>query len=87
MKTKKIPERMCVLTREKLPKQELIRIVMFNDEISVDETGKKNGRGCYLKKDIDVALDAKKKKILNKVFKKDVEDKIYDEIIDKLKKG
>ena len=65
----------------------MIRIVLFNDEVSVDETGKKNGRGCYLKKDIDVVNDAKKKKVLNKVFKKDVEDKIYDEIIDKLKKG
>ena len=84
MKTKKIPMRMCIYTKEKLPKKELIRIVMFNDEISVDETGKKNGRGCYLKKDKDVVIEAKKKKVLNKVFKKDVEDKIYDEIIDKL---
>ena len=84
MKNKKVPMRMCILTKEKLPKKELIRIVMFNDEISVDETGKKNGRGCYLKKDENVIKEAKKKKLLNKVFKKDVEDKIYDEIIDKL---
>ena len=84
MKTKKIPMRMCVYTKEKLPKKELIRIVMFNEEIFVDETGKKNGRGCYLKKDKDVILEAKKNKILNRVFNKDVEDKIYDEIISKI---
>ena len=75
---------MCVYTKEKLPKKELIRIVMFNEEIFVDETGKKNGRGCYLKKDKDVILEAKKNKILNRVFNKDVEDKIYDEIISKI---
>lgn len=80
MKEKKIPMRMCVVTHEKYPKKDLLRVVLFNGEISVDETGKKNGKGCYLKKDIDVINEARKKKILNKVFSCDVDDKIYDEI-------
>ena len=47
MKTKKIPMRTCVITKEKLPKQELIRIVRTKEEkIIVDETGKANGRGA-----------------------------------------
>ncbi len=78
---KKIPERMCVVTREKYPKKELIRIVLFNGEITVDETGKKNGKGCYLKKDINVIEEARKKKILNKVFEAEVDDTIYDEVL------
>ena len=62
---KKIPERTCVVTKEKLPKKELIRIVRNKDgEVFVDETGKLSGRGAYLKKDKDVILLAKKNKAL-----------------------
>ena len=52
---KKIPLRTCVITKEKLPKKELIRIVRNKDgEVSVDETGKQNGKGVYLKRDLDI---------------------------------
>lgn len=81
MQVKKIPMRMCVVTREKLPKKELLRVVKFNDEISVDLTGKQNGKGCYLKKDKSVVQLARKNKILNKIFECDVNDEIYDEIL------
>ena len=60
MKTKKIPIRSCAITKERLPKQELIRIVRTKDlEVLVDETGKLNGKGAYLKKDIKVINKAK----------------------------
>ena len=72
---------MCILTREKLPKKDLIRIVNFNNEIIVYSTGKQNVKGCYLKKDINVINEARTKKILNKVFETNVDDKIYDEAI------
>ena len=78
---KKIPMRTCVVTKEKLPKKELLRIVKFNDEITVDPSGKLNGKGCYLKKDKEVVLKAKNSKVLNKVFETDVEESIYDEIL------
>lgn len=78
---KKIPMRTCVVTKEKLPKKDLIRVVKFGDDISVDVTGKANGKGCYLKKDKDVILKAKKDKILNKIFNTEVDDSIYDELI------
>lgn len=78
---KKVPMRMCILTREKLPKKELIRVVNFNGEVSVDVTGKKNGKGCYLKRDASVINEAKNKKILNHVFEMDVPEEIYDEIL------
>jgi hypothetical protein len=81
MKTKKIPMRMCVLTREKLPKKELIRIVSFNGEIKVDSLGKQNGKGCYLKKDKEVIENARKKKILNHIFETEVSDSIYEECL------
>lgn len=78
---KKIPMRMCILTKEKLPKKELIRVVKFNDTISVDLTGKQNGKGCYLKKDAEVIKQAQKKKILNSVFETEVSDEIYEELL------
>ena len=84
MKTKKVPMRMCVLTREKLPKNDLIRIVSFQDEIFVDITGKKNGKGCYLKKDASVIEEKKKKKVLNHIFETEVNDDIYDEILNNI---
>ena len=81
---KKIPMRMCVVTKEKLPKRELLRIVKTEDGIVVDETGKVNGHGCYLKKDVDVVNLARDKKILDKVLEEKIEDSIYDEIISKI---
>ena len=46
MKTKKIPLRTCIFTKEKLPKRELLRIVRTPEgNIIIDESGKANGRG------------------------------------------
>ena len=82
---KKIPMRMCVVTREKYPKLELFRIVKFDNNIFLDTTGKANGKGCYLKKDLEVISKAKKTKILNKIFECEVKDEIYDEMINLIK--
>ena len=81
MAVKKIPMRSCIVTKEKLPKKELIRIVKFGDVVTVDETGKSNGKGCYLKKDKEVILLAKKNKALDRVFECSIDESIYDEIL------
>jgi len=73
--------RMCVITKEKLPKKDLIRIVMNENEIKIDLSGKLNGKGCYLKKDIEVINKAKNTKVLNRVFETDVNVLIYDELL------
>ena len=81
MKNKKIPMRSCVVTKEKLPKGELIRIVRTTTgEIIPDISGKINGRGAYIKKDITVLERAKKSKILEKLFEISISDEVYDEI-------
>ena len=81
MKTKKIPMRMCVLTHEKLPKKDLLRIVVNDGKIVGDLTGKLNGRGCYLKKDKLIIEEEKKRKILNRIFEMEVSDEVYEELI------
>lgn len=81
MKTKKIPMRSCVITHEKLPKQELIRVVRGTDGIVyVDQTGKLNGRGAYLKKDLATIEKAKKTGVLNKILEVNVPESIYEEL-------
>lgn len=78
---KKIPLRSCVITREKLSKKELIRVVRDNNgKVFVDLTGKANGRGAYLKKDLEVLKKARLNKQLDKHLIALVPDSIYDEI-------
>ena len=79
MKNRKIPMRSCVITKEKLPKMELLRIVKTPDG-EIDTTGKLNGRGAYIKKDIEVLEKAKKSKILDKILETNISTEIYDEI-------
>ena len=81
MKNRKIPMRSCVVTREKLPKSELLRIVRTPEgNVLVDETGKQNGKGAYIKKDITVLEKAKKSKILEKMLEVVISEQVYDEI-------
>ena len=78
---KKMPERTCVITKEKLPKQELIRVVRTPEgKVVVDETGKQNGRGAYLKKDIEVFNKAKKTKVLDRILEVEVNDEVYSDL-------
>ena len=78
---KKIPLRTCTITKEKLPKQELIRVVRTPEgKIEIDLTGRLNGHGAYLKKDLSVIELAKKKKILNRVLETEVPDEIFEQL-------
>ena len=85
MKNKKIPMRSCVVTKEKLPKQELLRIVKTTDSnVVIDDTGKINGRGAYIKKDIDVLDKAIKSKVLERHLEVSISEEVYDEIRKKI---
>lgn len=81
MKQKKIPMRTCVVTKEKWPKKELIRVVKDNlGNVSVDATGKANGHGAYIKKDLEVLSLAKKTKVLDRYLQTIVNDDVYSEL-------
>lgn len=82
MKEKKIPLRTCVISREKFPKKELLRIVRTPEgEVKIDVTGKMNGHGAYIKKDKEVVLKAKKSKVLEKYLEISIDDSLYDEML------
>ena len=81
MKIKKIPMRSCVITKEKLPKCDLVRVVRGVDNIvSIDLTGKLNGRGAYLCKNIDCLKMARKNKGLERSFKMSIPNEVYDSL-------
>lgn len=81
MKIRKIPLRSCVVTKERLPKQELLRIVRTpQKEVVVDSSGKQNGRGAYIKCDLEVLEKAKKSKILEKRLECNISEEVYEEI-------
>ena len=81
MKNRKIPMRSCVVTREKLPKAELLRIVKTTDgNVVADISGKINGRGAYIKKDIEVLEKAIKSKVLERQLETTISMDVYEEI-------
>ncbi|MFI3329517.1 MAG: YlxR family protein [bacterium] len=78
---KKVPMRSCALTKEQLPKQQLIRVVRTPEqEVIVDTKGKANGRGAYLKADLEVIKKAQKTKILDRKLEVSVNEEIYEEL-------
>jgi predicted RNA-binding protein YlxR (DUF448 family) len=81
MKSKKVPMRTCVVTKEKLEKKDLVRIVRTNEgKVVIDLTGKLNGRGAYIKKDIEAINKAKKSKALDRNLEIEIPNEIYEEL-------
>ena len=82
---KKIPMRTCVVSKEKCEKRDLLRIVRTPEKkVIIDETGKANGRGAYLKKDREVINKAKQTKVLDQVLEVSIPDSIYEEMLEKI---
>ncbi len=78
-KVKKIPMRQCMGCNEHKPKPELLRVVRSaEEEISLDFTGKKNGRGAYLCRDIKCLRRARKSHRIDKVLECDIPEAVYD---------
>lgn len=83
MAIKKIPMRTCVITKEKCPKKDLIRVVRTPElSVVIDNTGKLNGRGAYIKKDKETIIKAQKTNILNRHLEVNVPNSIYDELLE-----
>ncbi|MGM7720408.1 YlxR family protein [uncultured Metabacillus sp.] len=82
MNNRKIPLRKCVVTGEMKAKKELIRVVRSKEgDVSIDLTGKKNGRGAYITLDKECILQAKKKNTLANHLKANIEDSVYEELL------
>lgn len=83
---KKIPMRQCTGCGEMKSKKELIRVIKTpKDEIVIDFTGKKNGRGAYLCNSYECFTKARKTKAIERSLKTTIPDEIYDELEKELK--
>ena len=78
---KKIPIRTCIGCNEAKPKRELIRIVKTAEgDVSVDLTGKKNGRGAYICPSVSCLEKAIKTKRLCRAFEMPIENELYEKL-------
>lgn len=69
MRKKKIPMRKCIISNEMRPKKDMIRVVINKEgEIFADATGKKQGRGAYVSKDVALVEKAQQREVLEKYF-------------------
>lgn len=88
MPEKKIPLRKCVGCGERKTKKELVRIVMEGEHtFSVDLTGKKNGRGAYICRDIACLHTAQKKHLLERSFSCQIPDTVYQQLEEEMQNG
>lgn len=81
MMNKKIPMRQCVGCGEMKGKKEMMRVLKTPEgPIVLDVTGRKNGRGAYLCKDLDCLKKARKNKGLERSFKMSIPEEVYDNL-------
>jgi len=81
MRPRKVPLRKCVACQEMMSKKELIRVVRTpNEEVLIDLSGKKSGRGAYLCGKVTCFKLAKKSKALDRALKQPVGEEIYDQL-------
>ena len=78
---KKIPLRKCTGCGEMKPKKELVRVIKTVDEqILMDLTGKMNGRGAYVCRDVECLKKAIKTKAIERSLGVSVSDEVYEEL-------
>ena len=78
---KKIPLRQCVGCGEMKGKKEMMRVLKTAEgEISLDVSGKKNGRGAYGCKSLGCLQAARKNKGLERSFKISIPQEVYEEL-------
>lgn len=81
MKTRKIPLRKCLGCNEQKDKRELIRVVKNKEgEISLDLTGKANGRGAYICKDMACFEKAYKRKSIERALQCAISSELYEKM-------
>lgn len=78
-KVKKIPQRQCVGCREMKDKKALIRVVKSPEgEVSLDDRGRKPGRGAYVCPDVECLRRARKSRALERAFETQIPPEVYD---------
>lgn len=81
MITKKVPMRQCTGCREMKSKKDMIRVIKTaENEICIDATGRKNGRGAYICPTMDCLKQAMKSRGLERSLKTSIPDTVYQQL-------
>ena len=81
MVTKKVPMRQCTGCREMKAKRDMIRVIKTaENEICIDATGRKNGRGAYICPSMDCLKQAMKSRGLERSLKMSIPDTVYQQL-------
>ena len=85
---KKIPQRQCMGCRERKAKKELIRVVRGTDGVvSLDFSGKLNGRGAYICPNAQCLLKAQKAKSLERSLEVPIPEEVYQRLSKEMEDG
>lgn len=85
---KKVPMRQCTGCGERKEKKELIRIIRTpEEEIQLDFSGKKNGRGAYICNSVECLRIAQKRKALERSLKTTIPAEVYEELEKEMNNG
>ena len=85
---KKIPQRQCMGCRERKAKRELIRVVRTTEgTVSLDFSGKLNGRGSYLCPDIACLTKARKARSLERSLEVPIPEEVYNRLQKEMEAG
>ena len=82
---KKVPMRTCIACRAVKDKREMYRIVKSGDKISLDKTGKANGRGAYICKNVACLQVAQKKHLLERSFSCQIPVAVYAQLEEEMR--
>lgn len=74
--------RTCIATRELKPLNELLRVCLTpSGNVVIQKDKHIEGRGAYISRNIEAINIARKKKLLNRALRCNVEESIYDELL------
>lgn len=78
---KRQPERTCIVCRQKSDKSNFLKVVKSKDgQIKIQREEKLDGRGAYICKNLECIQKCIKTKALNRIFKCNVENDLYEEL-------
>ena len=87
MTDKKVPMRQCVGCAQMKSKKELIRVIKTpEEEILLDATGRKNGRGAYICASMECLAKAQKTKGLERSLKTAIPAEIFQNLEEEMNK-
>ena len=85
---KKIPQRQCMGCRERKAKRDMIRVVRTTEgTVSLDFSGKLNGRGAYVCPDMECLKKAQKSRSLERCLETEIPQEVYDRLTREMEAG